>query len=294
MSAISESSAASTDTGKETTWIGRPLPRMEDQRFLVGKGRYVDDIVLPNQLFAAFVRSPHGHARVSKLDLSKARSASGVVAAYGGSDIQGLKDVPPNWVLPGSHVKGRPPLVRETVRHVGEAVAVIIAETQAEAVDAAALVDVTYEVFPALIDQNLALEEGAPRVHADIKNNTATIMPAGAGGFDAAAEAYLNIKLTVKNQRLIPFPIEPRAVNADFDAATSRLTFYSSNQIPHMLRRMLAAALEFPEHKLRVISPDVGGGFGPKMHFYPEELLLAWLTIWWPISRRTPTEKFSH
>lgn len=279
MSAISESSAASTDTGKETTWIGRPLPRMEDQRFLVGKGRYVDDIVLPNQLFAAFVRSPHGHARVSKLDLSKARSASGVVAAYGGSDIQGLKDVPPNWVLPGSHVKGRPPLVRETVRHVGEAVAVIIAETQAEAVDAAALVDVTYEVYPALIDQNLALEEGAPRVHADIKNNTATIMPAGAGGFDAAAaEAYLNIKLTVKNQRLIPFPIEPRAVNADFDAATSRLTFYSSNQIPHMLRRMLAAALEFPEHKLRVISPDVGGGFGPKMHFYPEELLLAWLT----------------
>ena len=280
MDGFDKASENSIEPAKGSSWIGKALPRMEDRRFLIGSGRYVDDIVLPNQLHAAFVRSPHGHARIVKLELAKARSAQGVLAVYGGSDIQGLKDVPPNWVLPGSNVRGRPPLVRDVVRHVGEAVAVIVAATRAEAVDAAELVEVTYDVLPALIDQNLALEEGAPRVHADFKNNIATVMPAGAGGFDAAAvNADLNITLSVKNQRLIPFPIEPRAVNADFDAATNQLTFYSCNQIPHMLRRMLAAALEFPEHRLRVISPDVGGGFGPKMHFYPEELLLAWISI---------------
>lgn len=280
MSILSAITEKETVPSKEESWVGKPMPRMEDRRFLTGKGRYVDDIVLPNQLYAAFVRSPHAHARISRLDLAKAQAAVGVVAAYGGADISGLKDVPPNWILPGSHVRGRPPLVRENVRHIGEAVAVVVAETPEAAVDAARIVDVSYELLPVLIDKKQALAPGAQLVHDGIADNIATVMPAGAGGFEkAAAEADHRFTMSLNNQRLIPFPIEPRAVNADFNGATERLTFYSANQIPHMLRRMLAAALDFPEHKLRMISPDVGGGFGPKMHFYPEELLLAWISI---------------
>ncbi len=264
---------------KGSSWVGAALPRLEDKRFLRGQGRYVDDIVLPDQLYAVFVRCPHGHARIKWLDLAKARNAPGVAAAYGGVDLEGLRDVPPNWVLPGSQVKGRPPLARSTVRHVGEAVAVVVAESLAQAVDAAEFVEVEYETFPLLTDQEVAVAPDALRVHPDLPSNVATALPFGAGGFDeAASHADLVVSLRLRNQRLIPFPLEPRAVNASFDSATDRLTFYSSNQIPHMLRRMLAAALDFPEHKLRVISPDVGGGFGSKMHFYPEELLLAWIT----------------
>ena len=261
------------------SWIGRSTLRKEDERFLKGRARYVDDITLPGQLYAAFVRCPHAHAKILRRDLSASRAAPGVVASFDGADIGELVDVPPNWVLPGSNAKGRPPLAREIVRHYGEAVAVVIAETRAEAVDAAELAIVDYAPLPAIIDQEAAAADGAALVHDDAPGNLATQMPAGAAGFDEAAEqADLVVTMRLKNQRLVPFSIEPRAVNASFEPSTGRMAFFSSNQIPHMLRRMLAAALDFPEHRLQVISPDVGGGFGPKMHFYPEELLLAWAT----------------
>lgn len=254
---------------------GQPIPRLEDRRFLTGRGRYVDDIVLPRQLHAHFVRSPHAHARIVSLDLSRARTAKGVVGVFGAADFAELRDIAPNWVVPGSKVKGRPPLAGAMIRHHGEAVAVIVAESLAEAVDAAECVEVAYEPLTVLADQEAAMAPGAPRVHPDLADNVATRFPVGKGFDEAAQGADLTVAFKLRNQRLVPFPMEPRAVNADFDDATGRLTFYCAHQLPHLLRRMLAAAIGFPEQKLRVISPDVGGGFGPKMHFYPEDVVLA-------------------
>lgn len=257
---------------------GQPIPRQEDRRFLTGRGRFVDDITLPDQLFAHFVRSPHAHAAITSLDLSKARAAKGVVGVYGAAELPELSDITPNWVVPGSRVKGRPPLARDTVRHHGEAVAVIVAESLAAAVDAAELVEAVYAAKPVLVDQESAVRPDALRVHADLADNVATRFPVGKGYDQAAEGADLKLAFKVRNQRLVPFPMEPRAVNADFDESTGRLTVYCAHQLPHLLRRMLAAAIDFPEQKLRVVSPDVGGGFGAKMHFYPEDVALACLT----------------
>ncbi len=264
------------ETGKHT---GKAMRRMEDTRFLTGRGRYVGDITLPRQLYAHFVRSPHAHARILKVSTEAALAVSGVKGVYCANDLQGTRDVPPNWVLPGSQVKGRPALAREIVRHVGECVAVVLAESPEAAADAGVLVDVAYDPLPTVFSASDALQDGAHKVHGDLPDNLATTFKTGNGGYDEALEkADREIAFNLRNQRLVPFPIEGRAVNADFDPATERLTFYTAHQIPHMLRRMLAGALGFPEHKLRVISPDVGGGFGPKMHFYPEELTLARLS----------------
>jgi carbon-monoxide dehydrogenase large subunit len=290
-----------SDSAPSKRLVGQPIPRLEDKRFLIGRGRFVDDIVLPRQLHAVFVRSPHAHARLRVIDLSAARAAAGVVAVYGPSDFADIGDLRPNWVFPGTKVKGRPPLARDYVRHVGEAVAVVIAESRAAAVDAAELVTVDYETLPHVIDQNLAVASDAVQVHGEVPGNVATVFAFGTSDFDSAAQAADHrFTLTLKNQRVVPFSLEPRAVNADFDPATGRLTFYCSNQIPHMLRRMLASAIGFPEQKLRVVSPDVGGGFGPKMHFYPEEAVLAVATqrlcrpIKWTETRRENAVATTH
>ncbi|HEY9524201.1 MAG TPA: xanthine dehydrogenase family protein molybdopterin-binding subunit [Thermopolyspora sp.] len=258
------------------SWKGRPVRRLEDSRFLLGRGRYVDDIRLPGQLHACFVRSPHPHAEVVAIDSTPARSRPGVVAVFTADDLRDFPDVRPDWILPGSRVKGRPLLARDRVRHVGEAVAVVVAERRALAVDAAEAVRVTYRELPFVVDQQAALGAGSVRVHDDLPGNLATTLTLGDGGYDRAADAAdVRIAFSIRNQRLVPFSIEPRVVLADFDPATERLTVYSSNQMPHNLRRNLAAGLGFPEHKLRVVSPDVGGGFGAKMHTYPEEFVLA-------------------
>jgi carbon-monoxide dehydrogenase large subunit len=249
---------------------------MEDARFLLGRGRYVDDIVLPNQMHACFVRSPHPHAEILAIDSADAASIPGVVAVYTADDLGDVAAVYPDWVVPGSRIKGRPVLARRRVRHLGEAVAVVIAERRAVAVDAVEAVRVTYQELPFVLDQQAALGAGSVRVHEDLPSNVATTFKVGNGGFDeAAAGADVRIAFSITNQRLVPFSIEPRVVLADYSTATERLTVYSSNQMPHNLRRNLAAGLGFPEHKLRVVSPDVGGGFGPKMHTYPEEFVLA-------------------
>ncbi|GAK46622.1 putative quinoline 2-oxidoreductase, large subunit [Tepidicaulis marinus] len=276
MNAPDLNTAQRAETGKHT---GKAMRRMEDMRFLTGRGRYVDDITLPRQLYAHFIRSPHAHARILKINTEAALAVSGVKGVYSAEDLHGTRDVPPNWVLPGSQVKGRPALAREIVRHVGECVAVVLAESPEAAADAGALVDVAYDPLPTVFSASDALKENAHKVHGDLPGNIATTFKTGNGGYEEALEkAGREIAFSLRNQRLVPFPIEGRAVNADFDPATERLTFYTAHQIPHMLRRMLAGALGFPEHKLRVISPDVGGGFGPKMHFYPEELTLARLS----------------
>ena len=260
-------------------WIGRAVARLEDARLLLGHGRYVDDIVLKDQLYAYFVRSPRAHARIIAVDTAGAASARGVVAVFTAADVKAIDDLKPNWLIPGARVKGRPVLAGRIVRHVGEAVAMVIAQSAAAALDAAELVKVSYESLPTIFDAVAAMEDHAARVHEDLPDNIAATFQTGRGGFEEAArKADVSFRFSLTNQRLVPFSIEPRAVNASYDPSSGQLTVHCSNQIPHMLRRMLAAALQFPEHKLRVISPDVGGGFGPKMHFYPEDVLLAFAT----------------
>jgi carbon-monoxide dehydrogenase large subunit len=276
MNEVVGNGAASEVSGR---WIGRAVARLEDARLLLGHGRYVDDIVLKDQLYAHFVRSPRAHARIIAVDTAAAASARGVVAVFTAADMKALGDVKPNWLIPGARVKGRPVLAGKIVRHVGEAVAMVIAQSAAAALDAAELVKVSYESLPTIFDAVAAMEDHAVRVHENLPDNIAATFQTGRGGFEEAArKADVSFRFSLTNQRLVPFSIEPRAVNASYDPSSGQLTVHCANQIPHMLRRMLAAALQFPEHKLRVISPDVGGGFGPKMHFYPEDVLLAFAT----------------
>lgn len=261
-------------------WVGKALPRMEDSKLLQGQGQYVDDITLPGQLHAVFLRSPHPHADITSIDVSVAESMEGVMACLTGDDFSNTSPIKPNWVLPRAIAKGRPPIAQGRVRYVGEPVVVVIAKSEALARDAADLVKVDYAPLPFVLDQDEALEANAPRLHEDMASNEAALFAPGNGGFDdAAGQAPHRFQFSLRNQRLIPFPIEGRCVNADYEVSTGRMTLYIGHQLPHMIRRMMSEAIDFPENKLRVVSPDVGGGFGAKMHFYQEELIAAIASI---------------
>lgn len=273
-------SVYSGELSEPETWVGRAIEREEDDRQLKGAGRFVDDIVLPGQLYAAFVRSPYPHASFSKLDYSAAAQASGVHLCLAASDFEDLPIVEPNWKLPRSIPRGRPILAKGRVRYVGEPVAVVIADCPAAARDAAELVEINYQQLPFVLDQLDAIEADAPRLHDDMDSNVAAVFAPGNGGFDDAANAApFRTKFRLRNQRLVPFSIEGRAVNADFDHKSGRMTLNITHQLPHMARRMVAETISFPENRLRVISPDVGGGFGPKMHIYQEEAVCALASI---------------
>ncbi|MEP3246447.1 MAG: xanthine dehydrogenase family protein molybdopterin-binding subunit [Sneathiella sp.] len=283
------------------TWVGRPIPRLEDDRLLQGQGRYVEDITLPRQLFAQFVRSPHAHAEIKSIDFSKARLLPGVVSCIAARDMPDVGPITPNWVLPGTLSKGRQVLAEERVRYVGEPVAMVIAESEAAAVDAAFAVQIDYQELPHVLNQDEALLENAVLLHEDIPQNRATTFRRGQENYEeASSDAALKLKFDIRNQRLVPFPLECRAVNADFDSASGRMTVYIGQQLPHMFRRMLAEAIAFPEHKLRVISPDVGGGFGAKMHFYSEDVAITYASrklgrpVKWSERRRENAVATSH
>lgn len=264
------------ELARPETWVGLALPRVEDDRLLKGRGRYVDDIKLLGQLHAIFIRSPHACADIVALDVSRAIKMPGVVTCLTADDLGGLKDIKPNWIVPGTIPRGRPPLAKRRVRYVGEAVAVVIADSEAAAVDAAELINISYKKREAIIDQDEALVGDSPLVHDDMDGNLAIDFNVGNGGFDeVAAAAPFCTSFSLRNQRLIPFPIECRAVNADYNSASGRMTIYIGQQLPHVFRHMLAEALEIPENRVRVVSPDVGGGFGAKMHFYQEDLIVA-------------------
>jgi carbon-monoxide dehydrogenase large subunit len=266
--------------------IGASLKRKEDPRFLTGKGNYTDDIVRPGQTWAAFVRSPHAHARIKKVRTEAARKAPGVVAVLTGADLAADKVgiLPAGWLIhskDGSPMvePGHPALVADKVRHVGDQVAVVIAETRDQARDAAALVEVDYEELPAVVSVVDAVKPGAPLVHDQAKNNTCYDWHLGdKAATDAAfAKAHKVVTLDLVNNRLIPNAIEPRSAIGDFDKVTGELTLITSSQNPHLIRLLLAAfTLGVPEHKLRVIAPDVGGGFGSKIFHYAEDFVVLW------------------
>jgi aerobic carbon-monoxide dehydrogenase large subunit len=262
--------------------LGARMRRKEDPRFLTGRGIYTDDVQVAGTLHTAFVRSPHAHARIRGLDVDAARSHPGVIAVYTGKDLAdgGVNGIPVGWLLPGLKPSNHHAMAVEKVHHVGEAVGVIVAESAAAARDAAGLVTVDYDPLPAVADAEQALAAGAPIVRDDGSDNVCFRWQIGdAAATDAAlAGAATVVRQRLVNQRLIPVAIEPRASLATYTRATDELTLWVTSQNPHVHRLIMGAfVLGLPEHRFRVISPDVGGGFGSKIFIYAEEVVVAWL-----------------
>jgi len=268
------------------TGIGASVRRREDQRFITGKGRYTDDITRPGQTHACFVRSPHAHARIERIDGARAAGMPGVVAVLTGAELAADKvgSLICGWAITSKdgtpmRMAPHPALAYDKACHVGDAVAVVIAETLAAARDAAEEVDVDYEVLPAVADPAKAQGPGAPQIHEVAPGNTIYQWSLGdAAATDAAFRSALHVtRLDFVNNRLVPNAIEPRAAVAEHDAGTDSLTLWQTTQNPHVARLVLAAFIGLaPEHKLRVIAPDVGGGFGSKIFIYPEEVVALW------------------
>jgi len=264
--------------------IGQSIRRKEDVRFLTGAGQYTDDVTFAHQAIGYFLRSPHAHAKIRSIELTKARAAPGVVAIFTGADLTGVNGLPCGWLITGSDGKpmNEPPhpvLAQGKVRHVGDQVALVIAETLHQAKDAAELIDVDYEVLPSVINCVEALNPGAPLIHDQAPGNKCYTWALGdKAAVDAAfAKAATVSKLDIVNNRLIPNAIEPRAAVASYSRADDSYTLYVANQNPHVERLLMTAfVLGLPESKVRVIAPDVGGGFGSKIYLYAEETALVW------------------
>ncbi len=260
-------------------WVGQPLKRKEDPRLIQGLAHYVDDMTLPGMLYAAVVRSPYAHARIRGINDSAAKAAPGVVAVFTGEELRGkVGNIPCAGDLPELRIPPHPPLAQEKVRYSGEPVAVVVADDRYRARDAADLVDVDYEALPAVTDPQKALLKNSPLIHEQFKTNRACFWRIEAGFPDKAfRKAHRVVKQRLLNQRLIPVAMEPRGVLAQYDAGEDSLTVWTSTQIPHLVRTQLAAMLGIQEMKVRVITPEVGGGFGSKLNVYGEEALVAWL-----------------
>ena len=268
--------------GAQETGIGASVRRFEDQRLLTGKGTYVDDINRPGQTYAHILRSPHAHARIVSIDTSAAVASPGVVAVFTGEDMQ-VGGLPCGWQIhsqDGSpmHEPPHPALAQGKVRHVGDQVAVVIAESAHEARAGAELISVDYEVLPAVMDLKAAAA-GGTLLHEEIGTNVCYDWGLGdEAAVDAALAASAHVtEIDITNNRLIPNAIEPRAAIAEYNGATSEYTLYTTTQNPHVIRLLMGAfVLSLPEHKLRVIAPDVGGGFGSKIFLYAEETIITW------------------
>ena len=268
------------------TGIGAAVRRKEDQRFITGKGHYTDDINRPGQAFAYFLRSPHAHATIKSIDAKAASGMPGVLAVLTGAELAADKigNLICGWMIhskDGSPMKmaAHPALANGKACHVGDPVAVVIAETLAQARDAAEKVKVDYAVLPAVADPAAAQKQGAPQIHDIAPNNTIYQWHLGdAKAVDAAFKSAKHVtKLDIVNNRLVPNAIEPRAAIGDYDSGTGAFTLWNTTQNPHVARLVIAAFVGMaPEHKLRVIAPDVGGGFGSKIFIYPEEVVALW------------------
>ena len=257
------------------TAIGDSIRRREDPRLITGKGTYVDDVRLVGMLHLALARSPHAHARITNVDTSAALDVEGVVGVYTGADLhEQLGSLICGWVVPDTKEVPHPPIAIDKVNTVGDVVAAVVADDPRTAADAAELVVVDYEVLDAVVDMEAGVQDGAAQIHEDAPNNIAFEWEVGGGDYDAAAAgAEIRVSERIVNQRLIPNPMEPRGVVADFNAGTNQLTVYTSTQIPHLVRLLLALVTGHPEHQIRVIAPDVGGGFGCKLYLYAEEVI---------------------
>jgi aerobic carbon-monoxide dehydrogenase large subunit len=260
-----------------TSLVGSRIKRREDPRLIMGRGTYVDDIQLPRMTYAAILRSPYAHARIRGIDVSKAKALPGVVAVMTGADLQG-KNVPCGWTLPDIKVAPHPALAVGKVRYTGDAVAVVVAEERYIARDALDLIEVDFEPLPVVVDAEQAIQPGAPQLHDEVPNNTTFVWKVGGGDIDKAfREAEVVVKERILNQRLIPNAIEPRGMVAQYTPGSGDLILWTATQIPHLVRLLLSMVIGIPEHKVRVIAPEVGGGFGSKLYLYPEEVIVATL-----------------
>jgi aerobic carbon-monoxide dehydrogenase large subunit len=286
-----------TATTLEQRPFGAGIKRKEDPRYLTGRGLFTDDVKVAGVTHACFVRSPVAHARIRSIDVSRAKAHPGVVDVFTGKQLRegGVQGLPTGWLLPDIKLTDRPAIAIDTVRYVGEAVAVVIAENAYAAKDAAELVDVDYDMLPAVADTEQAAAAGAPQLHENAPGNVCFRWSLGdREKTDAAMRgAKTVVQQRIVNQRLIPNAIEPRASLGDYNRASDELTLWVTSQNPHVHRLMMGAfVLGVPEHKLRVISPDVGGGFGSKVHVYPEEVTVAWASkklerpVKWTAERR--------
>ncbi|MEC7761922.1 MAG: xanthine dehydrogenase family protein molybdopterin-binding subunit [Pseudomonadota bacterium] len=261
--------------------IGAPMKRREDVRFLTGTGRYTDDLNRPGQAYVYFLRSSVAHGKINSVNTEAAGGMPGVVRIFTGADFEGVGSIPCGWQVTDKHGQpmqepAHPVLAQGKVRHVGDPIAAVVAETLAQARDAAEAIEADIEDLPAVVDMKKALEDGAPKVHDDLTSNLCYdwgFVEENKGAVDEAfAKAAHVTTLELKNQRLVANPMEPRVAIGDFDMADGNSTLYTTSQNPHVIRLLMGAfVLGIPEHKLRVVAPDVGGGFGTKIFHYAEE-----------------------
>ncbi|MBZ9846444.1 xanthine dehydrogenase family protein molybdopterin-binding subunit [Mesorhizobium sp. CA14] len=266
--------------------VGARVARKEDKRFITGGGRYVDDMVVPGMKHAVFVRSPHAHAQIKKIDVKKAQAMPGVVGVLTGKELKadGIGNLICGWMI---HSKdGTPmkmgawsPLAVDKVRYVGDAVVIVVADTKGQARDAAEAVEITYKELNAVVDATKAIQSGAPQIHAEAENNLIFDWELGDGkATDAAIKSAAHVtRMKIVNNRLVPNAMEPRAALGHYDKAEDHYTCWTTSQNPHLARLVMSAFYNVaPENKLRVIAPDVGGGFGSKIYIYPEEIVCLW------------------
>ncbi len=265
--------------------IGSAVRRREDPALITGKGKYTDDFCLPGQTYAVIVRSPYAHARVGTVDTSAAEAVPGVVGVFTAADIEASDAggvVPTAWLLPDMKTPEHPILAKDIVRYVGDGVAVVVATDRYVARDAAELVEVDYDPLPAVVDPKAATAQGAAQLFEDVPRNIAFEWDIGdrektAAAFDGAAHVA---EVELRNNRLIPHAVEPRAALASFDEHKGELTLRMTSQNPHVHRLLMSlASINLPEHKIRIITPEVGGGFGSKIHHYPDEAIVAWCAM---------------
>ena len=261
--------------------IGASPKRREDVRFLTGTGNYTDDINLNNQAYVHFLRSDVAHGKINGIDTTAAAAMPGVIRIFTGADFEGVGSIPCGWQVTDRHGEpmqepAHPVLAQGKVRYVGDAIAAVVAESREEARDAAEAIELDIEELPAVIDMKEAVKEGAPKVHDDLTSNLCYDWGFVEENKPAVEEAFANAAhvttLELVNNRLVANPMEPRVAVGDFNRATGESTLYTTSQNPHVIRLLMGAfVLGIPEHKLRVIAPDVGGGFGTKIFHYAEE-----------------------
>lgn len=261
--------------------IGARIKRREDPRLITGQATYVDDLRLPGMLYMSVLRSMHAHARLGAIDTTKARELAGVVAVVTAEDLKGkIGSVPCPSEIPGLKIPHQPVLAEGKVRYVGEPIAAVVATSRYVARDAIDLIEVDYDPLEAAVDVEKSAESGAPVLFEEFGDNIAYRLPVANPAVDEAfKQADKVVKLRIEQQRVIPMAMEPRGVVAQWDPGQKSLTVWSSTQVPHLLRSQLAESLKLPEIKVRVIAPEVGGGFGAKLNVYREDLLVPFLSM---------------
>jgi carbon-monoxide dehydrogenase large subunit len=265
------------------TLFGSAIKRREDPRLITGAATYVDDVKLPGLTYAAILRSPYAHARITSIDVSAARRAPGVLAVYTGADIKDrLVPVPCAWNVPNCDLKvpPHPLLAHDKVRYVGDGVAMVVAESRGAARDALDLIDVDYDTQQGGVDPEKMAQPGAPQLHPEVANNIAfTWVVAGGDAEQAFESAEVTVKQRIVQQRLLPTAMECRAAVASYNKGSGHLTLWVTSQNPHIHRFLCSVMLKLPEHRIRVIAPEVGGGFGSKIPAYPDEALVSFASM---------------